>query len=495
MQLVVDGKRRDIAVPDGQTILDVLRLEYGITCPCGGNGRCGKCKVKVLEKETDTQWKTVLSCMTADVFCADATELIHSSSAQAKVQDSYSSDGLRFEKDCSWDGYSVAVDIGTTTLAMYLIDGNSAEVVDQRTALNPQSAFGSDVISRIVYSSNDGKSKKQIQSVLASRLDQMIDGLISGREGSVDCIQVVGNPTMIYLLAGLDAQELGVAPYRISVKDPFSVMSDEIGMHMHVPVFFPGSVSAFFGSDITCGMVATLDLGCEESFIYTDLGTNGEIAVSDGKRILCCSTAAGPAFEGANISCGIGAVEGAICNVATNDGKFTVRTIGGGKPLGICGSGIIDLTAELIRNGYVDFTGRIDDSIHQPIEVCDGVSFTQKDVREIQLAKSAIRAGIEVLMEMLGMGSERIDKVYISGGFGTYIDIRNCLEMGIFPDIEPSRFVSLGNAAGKGAVSMVHSKAFCSAVEGLRQSIRYVELFDSASFQEKYVDCMMFGEE
>ena len=130
--------------------------------------------------------------------------------------------------------------------------------------------------------------------------------------------------------------------------------------------------------------------------------------------------------------------------------------------MGICGSGIIDLTAELIRNGYVDFTGRIDDSIHQPIEVCDGVSFTQKDVREIQLAKSAIRAGIEVLMEMLGMGSERIDKVYISGGFGTYIDIRNCLEMGIFPDIEPSRFVSLGNAAGKGAVSMVHSKGSCT---------------------------------
>ena len=378
---------------------------------------------------------------------------------------------------------------------MYLVDGRSSAVVDQKTALNPQSAFGSDVISRIVYSSNDQESKKRIQGVLASRLEEMIDGLMAARDGSVDCIQVVGNPTMVYLLAGIDAHELGVAPYRISVKDPFSVMSDEIGMNLHVPVLFPGSVSAFFGSDITCGMVATLDLGCGESFIYTDLGTNGEIAVSDGKRILCCSTAAGPAFEGANISCGIGAVEGAICNVAINGGKFIVRTIGDGRPLGICGSGIIDMTAELIRNGYVDFTGRIEDSVDQPIEVCKGVSFTQKDVREIQLAKSAIRAGIEVLMEMLGMGPDRIDKVYISGGFGTFIDIRNCLEMGIFPDIEPSRFVTLGNAAGKGAVSMVHSRVFHSAVENLRQGIEYVELFDSASFQEKYVDCMMFGEE
>ncbi len=495
MRLVVDGRSRDVVVPEGQSILDVLRLEYGVTCPCGGHGRCGKCKVKILERESDTQWKTVLSCMTGEVFAADATELVRSASAQAKVQDQYSSEGIQFSRDGSWEGYTAAIDIGTTTLVMCLVDGRTGEVVARESALNPQSSFGSDVISRIVYSSTDEASKKQIQQVLVSRMSEMIEHLMAGREGSIDGIQVVGNPTMIYLLAGIDAQELGVAPYRISVKDPFRVMSDEIGMKFSVPVYLPGSVSAFFGSDLTCGMVAMLDLACGESFIYTDLGTNGEIAVSDGKRILCCSTAAGPAFEGANISCGIGAVEGAICNVALKDDKFTIRTIGDRKAIGICGSGIIDMTAEMIRNEYVDISGRIPDSVAQPVDICEGVSFTQKDIREVQLAKAAIRAGIEVLMEKLGLGADDIDKVYISGGFGTFIDIGNCLEMGMFPAVELSRFVTLGNAAVKGAVSMVHSSEFFSAVEKLRGGIEYVELFDSSEFQEQYVEYMMFGDE
>lgn len=496
MKLIIGNDCKNIPLENDQSILDVLKLTYGITCPCGGNGKCGKCKVKVLEKEGDTQWKTVLSCMTGDVYAADASALIANASASATVQETFTSEGVSFAKDLPWSGYSIAVDVGTTTLAMYVIDGKSGKVVSRISALNPQSSFGSDVISRILYSYSQPGSDKIIQKVLSDKLAQMIRttmGTLS-ENWTIDGIQIVGNPAMVYLLAGIDAHELGVAPYKLSVKEPFVKDSKEIGMDLDpsVPVYFPGSVSAFFGSDLTCGMAATIDFAKGESFIYTDLGTNGEIAVSDGKRILCCSTAAGPAFEGSNISCGIGAVEGALCSVELKNGAYVTKTIGGKAPIGICGSGIVDAMAVLLEDETVDITGRMEGD---SVSLAQGVQFTQKDVREIQLAKSAIRAGIEVLLEMLSLSYEDVDKVYIAGGFGSYIRIENCMKIGMLPEMDMSKVVTLGNAAGKGAVALVHSTEAQNSSEDLRLRMEYVELFDSASFQGKYVEHMLFGEE
>ena len=421
--------------------------------------------------------------------------------------------------------YGIAVDIGTTTVAAYLIDMNSGRKIDVFSAMNPQRKFGADVVSRINYTLESKTTLNEMHKEIIACMNQAVKHFTQKNgitRNDIYAAVFVGNTTMMHFLMKISAKNIAASPFIPVTTQLHKLKAKEIGVNINplgLAVIFP-SVSAYIGADTVAAVLSSGMYEKDKTSLLVDLGTNGEIVLGNNKWLYACSAAAGPAFEGANIRNGIGGVKGAIDKVKLGD-DLEYTTIGNGEAVGICGSGVVDAAAAMLSVGVVDETGRIqgEDEV-QGLEAekfssrlvdIDGMSafllvksdecaantdiaITQKDIRELQNAKAAIAAGIKILVKNAGINMEDIDKVYLAGGFGSYINIDSALKIGLLPKVLNGRIESIGNAAGSGAVEGLLSIKMLKKADEIRESIKYVELSACAGFMDEYVECMMFEE-
>lgn len=505
------AETKTILVKEGESLLDAfIRQEIYISAPCGGKGRCGKCGIQVLngntwisdedkkiysEEELDAGWR--LSC------CLYPTEELEVSVSQSdeSLFEAVGETENTEESGTEESFYHVAVDIGTTTIAMSLIGGESGKVFHTVTSVNSQRAYGADVISRI-QASVDGKKeelKKSIQKDLQDSMEKLLKETgVSGED--VGKIVIGGNTTMGHLLMGYDCDTLGVFPFT-PVNIDFIKGTEEIlgtdRFGKKEVVLLPG-ISTYVGGDIVSGMYAYDFTEKEDVCMFIDLGTNGEMGIGNKEKILVTSTAAGPAFEGGNITWGMGSVPGAICSVKLEGTEAEVKTIRDEAPQGICGTGVVETAAELVREEIVDETGALDEDYFDdgfPLaKTPDGkeIVFTQKDVREIQLAKAAVRAGVETLLLRYGIKKEEVSKVYLAGGFGYKLNTDKAIAIGMIPEEWQDRIVAVGNSSLSGACKYLKDENGDKTIEKLVSISEEVNLSADKEFNEFYMNEMFF---
>lgn len=512
-----------------RTLMELLFDHHDITvnAPCGANGLCGKCLVRCTD--------TIQLCYNDDDARLISTARLHAGYRLAcrtvlpagyvatvevpkdfrdshKVVASFDEDDTiqSSVEDGLGSAYGCAIDIGTTTVVVYLVDLDRKKIVGYRTALNNQKRWGADVISRIQHVAEHPSGLIDLQKAIIGQLDHMIGLLCETHhipKSKVVRISAVGNPTMIHLVVGADPIAIASAPFTCAFTDEKLLDGNDIRFSQFpkARIHLPGFVSAYIGSDVTAGIHSCAFTFTGKRTLYIDIGTNGEIALWDGQVLHCCSSAAGPAFEGANIICGTGAIEGAIDKLwKTNDVSFAYSTLNSASPIGICGSGIIDCMALLLDLRLVDETGAMvskdDSSLIRNGEngsefVLDSdIVFTNRDVREVQLAKAAIAAGCATLLEIAHLAPADLESIIIAGGFGSYIDIASALRIGLLPKVDPSIIKAVGNAAGKGALEDLLSEEARRTIEAIRVKACYHELSTSQLFQHHYIEHMMFDE-
>jgi len=431
--------------------------------PCGGLGKCGKCKVTANGKQ-------VLACCTYinENTCIDYTTNIGDIQGVTKgILKNFD------KKPMAESGYGMAIDIGTTTIAGYIYKFPQCECVMSDSVANTQSVCGADVISRIEYSNKGGLLK--LQEAVIRQIKKLSEGF------EIDKYVITGNTAMLHFLTAKDPKGLGVAPFT-----PESLFGEFLGK-----AYLPPCISAYVGADITTAVLASGMLDKKTSFLV-DIGTNGEMALWHNNKLICCSTAAGPAFEGAGISCGVPAVSGAINRVYIENGEVKYTTIDNKSPVGICGTGLIDAIACMLSLGIIDNSGYMEEDF----KIGDSdICITSLDVRNVQLAKSAISSGIETLMYVSGVSCDDIETFYIAGGFGSYINKENAVKIGLIPGKIAEKTVSAGNCAGTGAAMILQNSDFIKTAEEIAKAAETEELSQNAYFMQRYIENMMFGDE
>ncbi len=407
----------------------------------------------------------------------------------------------------------LALDIGTTSLAAYLVDLATGRTLAKSGAMNPQIAYGEDVISRIAFAGGQ-EGREKLQTTLIDEVNKLAQGLCEEanvyREQIVEVV-AVGNTAMHHLFAGLPVEQLGGAPYVPAVSDPLDFRSCEIGIDLApgAYIYLPSNIAGFVGADHVAVLLAN-DIGESSGrVIALDIGTNTEITlVSDG-RLLSCSCASGPAFEGAHIHDGMRAAPGAIERVRIEGERIHLQTIKNQPPAGICGSGILDAVSEMLGAGILNNNGSLEkDSSLVRTNQDDQAEFvlapssisahgrdiiiTRKDINEIQLAKAAIRAGIEILLKEAGIGFSELDEFIVAGAFGTYLDIKSTIRTGMFPPLPVNRFRQVGNAAGMGAKQMLVSAGKRRDAVEIAGKVDYIELTIYPDYMDIFLKAMYF---
>ena len=399
--------------------------------------------------------------------------------------------------------YGLAVDIGTTKLAAYLVRLETGETAARAGAMNPQVAYGEDVISRIAYVGRESEGGRTLQRVLVDTLNKLLADMCA--RAHVDPAMVleavlVGNTAMHHLVAGLPVEQLGRAPFAPATTEPLYLPGEQIGLKLGpgAKVYLPPVVAGYVGADHLAMLLATGAWKAPGRLIALDIGTNTEMSLVDHGRVTCCSCASGPAFEGAHIHEGMRAAPGAIERARWHEGAIQIQTIEEQPAVGICGSGILDVIASLLDGDQLRPTGVM---IHGPQFVLvpsaeTGIGrdlvVTRKDIHEIQLAKGAIRAGVEVLLDEAGLSFGDLDTFIVAGAFGTYLDLRSAVRVGMFPPLALERFQQVGNAAGVGAKQMLVSIDERRQAEELARKLGYVELTGQSSFTPLFMKHLSF---
>ncbi len=407
----------------------------------------------------------------------------------------------------------LAVDIGTTKMAAYLVSMETGETLAKGGATNPQVVYGEDVVSRIAFANQNHNGRQTLQNALVERLNELSADLCAQCGASVEQIveaAVVGNTAIHHLFLGLPVHQLGEAPYVPSVSDAVEARARDVGLSLAAGayIYMPPNIAGYVGADHVSMLLAADVLSKRHAVVALDIGTNTEISLYSKRlqRLLSCSCASGPAFEGAHIRDGMRAVPGAIERMQIMEGKIYTHTINNAPAIGLCGSGILDAVAELRRSGVVDETGRLRkdaagvrlagnsaEVVLVPAEKSGhgrDVVINRRDVNEVQLAKGAIRAGIEVLLEVAGICAADVEEVIIAGAFGTYLDIANAVRIGMFPSLPLVRFHQVGNAAGMGAKQLLISRSQRKKAHFIASQVEYVELTTHPHFSDVYVNAL-----
>jgi uncharacterized 2Fe-2S/4Fe-4S cluster protein (DUF4445 family) len=455
--------------------------------PCGGNGTCGKCEIITygsLSPLTETELNKLssdeiknnirLSCLTYAVGDATIDYTTPISNMQGLTDGfipKFNKNPITSKVDC----YGVAIDIGTTTIAAYLYKFPECVCIKTISEQNKQSSFGADVISRIEYSNKGGLEE------LKETITNQINEILLKFKVEIDTIVITGNTTMLHLYKGLDPAEIAFAPF--IPKSLFGEWNNN--------VYLPSCISSYVGADITTSIIAS-DMLSDKTSMLIDIGTNGEMAIWNNGELKCCSTAAGPAFEGALIDNGMLAADGAINKVYIEDGKVLYTTINNHKPIGICGTGLIDAIAVMLELGIIEETGYLNCDDEKYYIGDSDIYISAKDVRQVQLGKSAIFAGIETLLEVCNLEYKDIENLYIAGGFGSYIDKYSAGKIGLIPIEMLEKVQIIGNGAGNGAAMILQSKQILEKSIEIAKIAETIELSSSQSFMDKYIDNMMF---
>lgn len=485
--VLMDGRETVIPAQTGETILEALaRAGIAVSAPCGGLGRCRKCAVRATgelacEDGARLDGQTVLACRTR--LTGDAR--VRVSESKAEILKTGVSAG---EETDGETGLGVSVDVGTTTLAAYLVERSTGRVLASDARLNPQRPHGADVISRLSFAIESEENAALLQREILAAIDEMTRSMLerAGRAGEeIRCRALVGNTVMMHLLGGYPARPLAFAPFTPAYT---ALHEKELG---GVRTILGGCISGYVGADTLAAALACGLDERDENAMLIDIGTNGEIMLKKDGRCFACSCAAGPAFEGAHIACGTGAVAGAIDHARVENGEIVYTTIGGGEATGICGSGLIDLTAALLERGDITPMGRMTGDVR----LSERVYLARSDIREVQLAKAAIASGIRILAEQAGAALADIEKVYLAGGFGNFIGLDSACRIGLLPAALRAKIVPVGNAAGSGSVRLLVSEQARRRAEALRQATRCVELAATPDFNDVYTDELLFEDE
>ena len=488
-----------VLVARGATFSAVI----GLDAPCGGRGRCGKCKViatGALSPVSDTERAHLtenelkkgvrLACCTlvmgnCTVTACQRDEMMHIVTDGTDLSDPISP---------AFKQYAVALDIGTTTLAARLY-APSGMMLASCGRLSPQGRFGADVISRIEASMNG--NAETLAVLIRTAIDSMVRELASTADiaaAQIDALCITGNTAMLYLLTASDPEALSHAPFEADRLFGEQTTAKAIGLSALAPdtsVLLPPCISAFVGADTVCALLSAELCDKPESVLLVDMGTNGEIALWHEGTLTVCSTAAGPAFEGAGISMGMRGETGAIDRVSLYENKLIPHVIGEIEPKGICGSGLVDAVASLLELELIDETGYMD---QESITLIPPVHLTAKDIRMLQLAKSAICAGILTVLQARNVSCEQLSAAFVAGGFGRYLNPENAARIGLLPRALCHKIKTVGNAALDGAAMLLLRRDALAKAQRLAKSATVLELSTSAVFAEQYMSGMMLEE-
>ena len=499
----VGTSKKTVEVELDKTVLETMQeIGLDVSFPCNGKHSCGKCKVLAkgdLSPMTDVEKRMLgdkapehmrLACFAK--IKGDVEVVLPESKRDDQI-------ALRFSimmktLDPNYDGdYGFAVDIGTTTIVAYLYVKDSLWALAYDGNRNQQQRFGADVLSRIDYANRNGV--EALTKSIRGQLSELFTELCATANISTDKIEkavITGNTVMLHLLAGLEPRPLAEAPFRMP--SAFGTYVDwRIDGFPQTEIYLPRCIAAYIGADINCSMLAADLPNLADGTILVDIGTNGEMALKADGKLLCCSTAAGPAFEGAGISSGMSAKPGAISKVWAKNGEMHYETIEGKKSLGICGSGLIDAVSVANELGMINKQGKIITGDGKNIEIGDsGITLTQKDIRQLQMAKAAIRAGIDIMLEMRGIKAEDLAELILCGGFGSYLDPKSAAGIGMIPLSLADKSRAIGNGAGAGASMILQDKSKEAESIRIAEQSEVVELSYSKSFSRKYIDAMSF---
>lgn len=489
-QITFTKEHISVDVPEGMTVLEAERMAGLVPdAPCGGQGKCGKCRVRI-------GGTPVLACRTEihsdmKVETGDALERGSRIMMEGTGREVFLSPG-EFPSDVEHPVLA-AVDLGTTSLVVYLMDGLTGEKLSVKSMLNPQRQYGADVVSRCSYALENG-AHLPAQCVREGINLLMREAALECKRSREDIIRIVmvGNACMHHLFLEIDTDTLVVAPYKPKVLEAVSVPASECGIYAHPSalVKWLPNIGGFVGADTVACILACEMEKREEITLMVDIGTNGEMVLGNREGLVACSTAAGPAFEGARISCGMRGSEGAIDHVYLENGKLKYHVIGEGEPLGICGSGLLDAAACFLEMGVIDETGRMNETWYFTRKIY----INQKDIRELQLAKAAISAGIRLLCRHRGIRVNQIGELLLAGAFGNYMNPDSACAIGLLPEELKGRVRLIGNAAGEGARIAVLDEGEYRRCDELMKQTEFLELAMDMEFQDIYVEELEFPE-
>ena len=475
-----------------------LLEEQGVhlAMPCGGIGKCGKCKIRIrgaLSKPsahecallTEEQLRDGyrLGCFVKVLSSAEVLLEDHSLCAESDSVFAYA-----FTEE-NLHGTGIAVDIGTTTVAAAVIDFDEKRQLEAITFPNPQSFGGADTVARIFYAQTEGIQK--LSRAIRDKLSQ-----ITERYPSLSRMVITGNTVMLHLFTQQDPSGLGAWPFQMA--DSFGYYEKKDGFS----IYYPPCLSAFVGADISCGILAAADAA--EEFLLVDMGTNGELALWHKQQLYTASVSAGPAFEGCEVSCGMAAEKGAVSKVYLEDGyKIRFSVIGNTAPAGLCGSGMIDALSVFLELGIIDRSGEIQPGGHRHPQLIgkrdgryavqigtSGIWLTQEDIRRLQLAKAAFRAGILLLLKSAGLRC--VKDLFLAGGFGKYINPDNAVKIGLLPADCAERITAAGNTSLAGAIKLLCEKDGAQRCREIAQKNKTLQLAKSEEFNQLYMECISF---
>jgi len=494
VNLHIQNQIKALQFETGANLMQVLQQNnIAITAPCGGNGTCGKCKVKVKD----------IGLVNSCTYYPDADiEVVMPNERESKILTHQYEHTLKLPLNPGFLTMSspfpigLSIDIGTTSVVFYWINLISGSVVRHVGVSNPQAKYGADVISRINYCSQP-EGLKILQNEITELINTQIELYFASEGMPVEYltrISIAANTTMLHILAGVDPTPLALVPFKAQFTEAKSIACVDVGINAHpeAKVNLMPSISAFVGADIVSGLASLRENENIKKYLFVDIGTNGEMALVTPKAIFCSATAAGPALEGANIFCGMGAFDGAIS--VYNNGKY--QTIADEKPLGICGSGLIDIMAYLLNEGVVQSDGEL----HRDFVIADSedsgngecIIITPKDVREIQLAKSAIYTGIKILVQESGLTFDDLDAVFLAGGFGNYMNPESAIRIGLLPAELSGKIITVGNSSGAGAVLNTMSENFVDYTNKVVERAKLIELANHPDFEMEFAMNMFF---
>lgn len=503
--VLLEDTNKEILVKENQSIMEAMFMnDIYVPAICGGRGSCGKCGIYVIQGDvpiskedrnffTNEQLENGkrLSCKAYPK--TDCIISLKISEDNFEILTNY--DNKQIKKDTNFkkndNVHKVIVDIGTTTIAMQRIDSITGEIFDTFTTINKQRTYGADVITRM-QASNEGQLEK-LKEIIRKQLSLGLKGIIEKSDNKISEIIVAGNTTMVHLFMGYSCEKLGVFPYE--AYNLYTIKTTFDGLPLTI---LPG-ISTFVGADITAGILAcNMDIESKIS-ILIDLGTNGEMVIGNKDKLYVTSTAAGPAFEGGNISCGIGSINGAICNVKMENKEISlITTIGGTPPIGICGTGVLEIVSELLKEGLIDDTGLLEDEYFDTgfliatLQNENNIYLSQKDIREIQLAKSAVRAGLETLLLRYEVTYKDIDKLYLAGGFGYQMDIKKAISIGLFPKELKDKIIPIGNSSLNGCNQYATKENQKERAKKICDYAQEIPLSNDKDFNKLYTEYMFF---
>lgn len=516
VKFLPDGK--EISISKKTDLLSAaIKAGVGIYNSCGGRGICGKCRVilKTGNVDTDTSILTdeekqkgcLLACRTfcktdADIFIPEESR-VGKAEILIRGEKVFTPAGLEIKKiaagKAKYDNLGVAVDIGTTTLVVYIVDLSGGGVVCAKAMYNPQISFGEDVITRMIFA-EDESGNKRLHSAVINGINNLIKNCLREKNISADNINslvAAGNTTMIHTLFGLNPSYIRKIPYTPKMDFLPSVPASKLSIKANKKAVLRGlpSVSAYVGGDIVAGVLACGMQKSDDVTLFVDLGTNGEVVFGSKEFLVCCSTSAGPCFEGGGIKWGMRAQAGAIEKLKIKNKKLQIETIGNKEPVGICGAGIISIIAELFLKGIIDKSGEfVKGSSEFLKETEDGpeffitgnISITRADIKNLIHSKGAVFSGCEILVKKMGFDFSRLSRIIIAGGLGNALDIEKSIILGLFPDLPMEKFKFIGNASVTGAKMCLLSEENFDEAKRVASSMTYIDLSTDSEFMNNY---------